>query len=181
MNQPPRILVAGIGNIFLGDDAFGCLVVQAFVRRPMRAGVHVTDFGIRGLDLAYTLMENWDAAILIDACPRGDAPGTLYVIEPEIPEKSEEDPALMQGHSMDPVQVLQMVHHLRGKLPRVFLVGCEPSQLDPSEDFNLQMTAPVAAAIEPAAARVAALIDEILDNQILNEVQNDHPDIAPNA
>jgi hydrogenase maturation protease len=75
-----RILVAGIGNIFLGDDAFGCEVARILSQRSLPEGVRVRDFGIRSLDLAYAMMEDYDAVILVDASPRGDAPGTLYLI-----------------------------------------------------------------------------------------------------
>ena len=78
----PRILVAGIGNIFLGDDAFGVEVVRRLSAREWPANVRVTDFGIRGYDLAYALLDGYDTTILIDACPRGELAGTLYVIEP---------------------------------------------------------------------------------------------------
>src|SRR6185369_15085580 len=97
------ILVAGIGNIFLGDDAFGCEVVQRLSRRPQPEGVRVIDFGIRGLDLVYALLKNNDAVILIDATARGGQPGTLYVIDPEIPEDVH---AALETHEMNPMHVL---------------------------------------------------------------------------
>jgi len=78
----PRILIAGVGNIFLGDDAFGVEVVQQMAGRTFPPGVRIVDFGIRGLDLTYALLEDYDAAIIVDALPRGQAPGTLYVVEP---------------------------------------------------------------------------------------------------
>ncbi|HEX2267996.1 MAG TPA: hydrogenase maturation protease, partial [Pyrinomonadaceae bacterium] len=81
MTANRRILVAGIGNIFLGDDAFGCEVVQRLLQRELPPEVSVVDFGIRGFDLAYALLEDYELSILVDATPRGDAPGTLYVIE----------------------------------------------------------------------------------------------------
>ena len=81
---PKRILVAGIGNIFFGDDAFGCEVAAELAKRPLPDGVTVRDFGIRGYDLAYAMMDDYDATILIDASPRGEAPGTIYLIQPEI-------------------------------------------------------------------------------------------------
>src|SRR5437870_2595644 len=86
LTQPPRILVAGIGNIFLGDDAFGCEVVQRLAARAWPASVRVVDFGIRGFDLAYALMDGYDVTIFVDATPRADAPGTLYTIEPDLSE-----------------------------------------------------------------------------------------------
>src|SRR5438128_1754175 len=88
MTTPPpdrrAVLVAGVGNIFLGDDAFGVEVAQRLARRPLPAGVRVVDFGIRGLDLAYALLDPYEAVILVDAMPRGEQPGTLYVLEPDL-------------------------------------------------------------------------------------------------
>src|SRR5947209_6163179 len=77
----PRLLVAGVGNIFLGDDAFGVEVVQRLLRRPQPDGVRVVDFGIRGLDLSYALLDGYEAVILVDAAPRGAPAGTLHVLE----------------------------------------------------------------------------------------------------
>jgi len=160
MNASSRILVAGIGNIFLGDDAFGMHVAQALLQRPGRSGVRVADFGIRGLDLAYTLVEGWDAAILIDACQRGEAPGTLYVIEPAV--EGADGPVTVEGHAMDPVQVLRLARSL-GDLPRrILILGCEPTQVDPQWDFALDLSAAVRAAVEPAVGKVEAMIGELL-------------------
>src|SRR5689334_8572384 len=109
----PRILVAGIGNIFLGDDAFGVEVAQRLARRAWPEGVRVVDFGIRGLDLAYALLDGYDAAILVDAAPRGGPPGSLYVIEPSEGGPAGQDEVgagtLIEGHGMDPVKVLRLV------------------------------------------------------------------------
>ena len=96
------ILVAGIGNVFLADDGFGVEVARRLAERELPAGVKVADFGIRGMDLAYELQEDYDAAILVDAVPRGQPPGTLFVIEPELDAA---EPAL-DAHAMDPVRVL---------------------------------------------------------------------------
>jgi hydrogenase maturation protease len=98
-----KILVAGIGNIFLGDDGFGSEVARRLLKRRLPEGVIVEDFGIRGLDLAYALLERFDLAILIDACPRGAAPGTVSVIEPDPAGHA----AGIDPHSMDPMTVLR--------------------------------------------------------------------------
>src|SRR6516225_7125141 len=82
--EQPRILVAGIGNIFLGDDAFGVEVARRLAARPQPDGVRVADFGIRGIDLTYALLDGYETVILVDATPRGGQPGTLYVIEPDV-------------------------------------------------------------------------------------------------
>src|SRR6266853_193590 len=97
----PRVLIAGVGNIFLGDDAFGVEVAQRLARRPLPEGVRVVDFGIRGLDLAYALLDRYEAVVLVDAAPRGGAPGTIYVLEPELGSASamSAEPALMEAHN----------------------------------------------------------------------------------
>jgi hydrogenase maturation protease len=108
--QKPTILVAGIGNIFLGDDAFGVEVVRRLAGLKLPESVRVTDFGIRGFDLAYALQDGYETTILVDACPHGEAPGTLYVIEPDL--KALDDPEapqpLVEAHAMNPVSVLRM-------------------------------------------------------------------------
>ena len=84
-----RILVAGIGNIFLADDGFGCEVVRWLAERELPDNVEVRDFGIRGMDLAYALMDPYEAVVLVDAVSRGEDPGTVYLIEAEVPEDPE--------------------------------------------------------------------------------------------
>jgi hydrogenase maturation protease len=140
-----KILVAGIGNIFLGDDGFGCAVAAALRGLP---DVDVRDFGIRGYDLALALTTELDAAILVDACARGDAPGTLYVIEPTL----DDTPAQLDNHAIDPVEVLRLARQL-GPLPGVlWLVGCEPAQLEG------ELSEIVLAQIAPAASLVRELV-----------------------
>ena len=106
----PRILVGGIGNIFLGDDAFGVEVVKRLAAKRLPRGVEVVDFGIKGLDLTYALLDGYDAVILVDAVPRGQQPGTVYVIEPE-PDNVTVDSVddLLEAHSLDPAKVLRLV------------------------------------------------------------------------
>ncbi len=105
-----RILIACVGNIFLGDDAFGVEVARELATRQLPEGVSVIDFGIRAFDLAYALLDPWDAVILVDAVPRGDAPGTLYTIEPDLSSiaAAETSDGPLDGHSMDPVKVVQL-------------------------------------------------------------------------
>src|SRR5947209_6334825 len=119
---PTRILIAGIGNVFLGDDGFGVALADRLARRQLPAGVEIKDFGIRGMDLAFAMQEGYDAVILLDATPRGERPGTLYVIEAD---GSDAAPAL-DTHGMDPVKVLGLVRAFGGAPPRTFVVGCEP-------------------------------------------------------
>src|ERR671917_1618519 len=116
------VLVAGIGNVFLADDGFGVEVARLLAQRELPPGVKVADFGIRGMDLAYELQEDYDAAILVDAVPRGGEPGTLYVIEPD-PAQAE---GMLDAHTMDPVRVLGLAKVLGSVPARVLVVGCEP-------------------------------------------------------
>lgn len=154
-----RILVAGVGNIFFGDDAFGCEVARRLAQRKLPENVRVTDFGIRSYDLAYAIMEN-DATILIDATQRGGAPGTLYMIEPE--NALDEQPTeVVNAHSMNPVRVLQMVRSLGGQPGWLRVVGCEPAVID-VEEGAMSLSAPVQAAVEPALKMIETLIAEFL-------------------
>jgi hydrogenase maturation protease len=137
---PLRVLVAGIGNVFLGDDGFGV----ELARRVVFDGVDIADFGIRGMDLAYALAD-YDVAVLLDALPRGGAPGTLYLIEPDLDGL----PLEVDAHAMDPVKVLALAKTLGGELPRTVVLGCEPAA---AEEFT-DLSPPVRAAL-PAAERL---------------------------
>jgi hydrogenase maturation protease len=161
-----RILVAGVGNIFLGDDAFGCEVARILSQRSLPEGVRVRDFGIRSLDLAYAMMEDYDAVILVDASPRGDAPGTLYLIEPQINKNmlDEHEGEVVNAHSMNPVRVLEMVHYLGGQPKKLYVLGCEPGALD-SEDGRMGLSDRVAAAVEPAVNMIKDLVIDLTGNE----------------
>jgi hydrogenase maturation protease len=152
------ILVAGIGNIFFGDDAFGSEVARKLMRCSWPDGVRVEDFGIRSFDLAYALMDGCDS-ILIDAVPRGEPPGTLYLIEPDLTNLQGGD--IPDGHSMNPVHVLEMVKSLGGKTGRLYLVGCEPSSLD-SDDGQMGLSQCVQAAVPRAIEMVESLVADLL-------------------
>jgi hydrogenase maturation protease len=158
---PPRILIAGIGNIFLGDDGFGSQVAWLLSQRPAQSGVHVNDFGIRGLDLAYALLDDYDAAILVDTAQRGGPPGTLYVIEPEPePDTAAAAPSI-DAHSLDPAKVLRLARSL-GSLPnRVFVVGCEPATFGSDLDPVMGLSAPVSAAVAQAIPLINSIIDRV--------------------
>ena len=171
----PRLLIAGIGNIFLGDDAFGCEVARRLAARPLPDGVRLVDFGIRGFDLALALLdENVDAAILIDAAPRGAAPGTLFVIEPEWGQPMEPgtgDASPLEAHALDPVQVLRLVVRLGGQPKPVVLVACEPTPFDADEDPPMELSAPVQAAVEEAVRMVESLVAQIREGRNLGVAQ----------
>ncbi len=150
------ILVAGIGNVFLGDDAFGVEVVARLAGRDLPDGVEVADFGIRGFDLAYSLMDGCEAAILVDALPRGEPPGTLCVLEPDLDDLAEA--AALDSHAMNPAAVLAMVRQQGGTVPPTWIVGCEPGVIDPEGEGHMGLSEPVAAAIDAAADLVQALV-----------------------
>ena len=159
----PRILVAGIGNIFLGDDAFGVEVAQKLLHMQWPERVRVADYGIRGFDLTYALMDGYDAAILIDAAPRGDAPGTLYVIEPDLHTLADPGDAAIETHGMNPMRVLAMVQSMGGAPKRVLVLGCEPSPWgDEEEQERMGLSEPVAAAVDEAVRMVVSLVDGII-------------------
>jgi hydrogenase maturation protease len=158
------VLVAGVGNIFLGDDAFGVEVVQRLARRPLPEGVRVVDFGIRGLHLAYALCDGYEAVVLVDAAPRGGPPGTLYILEPEpgpsLPHS--EGLPLIEPHNLDPARVLRLVAALGGQVRRLVVVGCEPDTSGGEEDFSAEMSAPVRAAVDEAVGLVESLVARLL-------------------
>jgi hydrogenase maturation protease len=162
--QKPTILVAGIGNIFLGDDAFGVEVVRRMAGLQLPQSVRVVDFGIRGFDLAYALQDGYETTILVDACPHGQAPGTLYVIEPDL--KALDEPATdgqvpnatIEAHAMNPVSVLRMARAMNIELKNILLVGCEPETLG-GEEGKMGLSAPVEAALDDAIQLVKSFID----------------------
>lgn len=160
--QPLDILIAGIGNIFLGDDGFGVEVVQRLARRPLPAGARVVDFGIRGYDLAYALVAGPDRTILVDACPRGEAPGTVFVLEPDLEslERDGSDSTVLDAHDMNPMHVLRLARSLGATLRRVLVVGCEPATLGP-EEGQLGLSEPVEAAVDVAVSRIESLVAQL--------------------
>jgi hydrogenase maturation protease len=149
-----RVLIACAGNIFLGDDGFGVEVARRLAGRALPEGAVVRDFGIRGFDLACALLDGYDVTILVDACPRGAPPGTLYLIEPG---PVDDAPALLEMHAMDPVSVLRTVRAMGGEPGRMLVVGCEPADLE-SEGLS----DPVAAAVDGAVALIENLAQEAL-------------------
>jgi hydrogenase maturation protease len=160
-----RTLVACLGNIFLSDDGFGVEVARRLAREPLPEGVRVTDYGIRGMHLAYDLAEGFDTTILVDSARRGDAPGTVYLIEPGPadpagePGQDGDDAALARislfnAHGMQPDLVLSLAGSLGGDAGRVLVVGCEPATLEE----GIGLSAPVTAAVDEAVAMVTRLV-----------------------
>jgi hydrogenase maturation protease len=156
----PRILVAGIGNVFLGDDGFGVALADRMARLELPAGVEVRDFGIRGMDLAFAMQDGYDVVVLLDSTARGEPAGTLYVIEVEDDERA---PAAPDAHGMDPVAVLGLVRTFGSVPPRTYVVGCEPQTRTTleGEDLVVQLSEPVRAALDPAIHLVKSLLEEI--------------------
>ncbi|MFI9628998.1 hydrogenase maturation protease [Streptomyces sp. NPDC052042] len=148
------VLVAGVGNLFLGDDGFGPEVVRRLAAdpgEPLPDGVRIVDYGIRGMHLAYDLLDGYDALVLVDACPGGGPPGKLTVLEvgPDDLENGAFD-----AHGMNPVAVLSNLDHLGGTLPLTHVVGCTPA--DVGEGIGLSEA--VAAAVPRAVETVRALV-----------------------
>lgn len=162
--QRKKILIAGIGNIFLGDDAFGCEVVRELSSRRWPGEVCVTDFGIRNSDLAYALGGKYDVVILVDATPQGAPPGTVYLIEPDLARLAQFESATADPHGMDPVQVLQMAGAPGGEPARLYLVGCEPGSLQ-GESGCFGLSAPVQAAVPKAVGMIESIVGNLLKPQ----------------
>jgi hydrogenase maturation protease len=149
-----RVLVAGIGNVFLGDDGFGVEVVRRLDPADLPPGVDVVDYGIRGVHLAYELLDDrYETVVLVDALPMGEPPGTLAVLEAD-PDGS--GGAVVEAHSMTPHVVLSALRALGGQPPRVLVVGCQPAVLDE----GMQLSAPVAGAVDEAVRLVTRVAGE---------------------
>jgi hydrogenase maturation protease len=155
-----QILVAGVGNAWLQDDAFGGEVARLLERDGVPSGVTVMDFGTSGLDLAYEVMRGYDALILLDASRQGEEPGTLYVMTPSRDEFAAaiEDGESIDPHGMDPHTVLRFVNATGGWPGRVVVIGCEPGEVD---EVGLGLTAPVEGAVQRALELVRETIDEL--------------------
>jgi hydrogenase maturation protease len=163
-----RLLVAGVGNVFRGDDAFGVEVAKYLAGRTWSDQVDVADFGIRGIDLTYALLDRYDAALLIDTFRQGGEPGTLYVVEPEPPGPDVvRDPGdlTLTPHDLDPAKVLRMVRAMEGRCRQILLVGCEPADLGDDWDGKMGLSDAVAEATRAAVGVVDRLVREWLGAQ----------------
>jgi hydrogenase maturation protease len=161
---PTRILVAGIGNIFLGDDGFGPEVARRMLtghpsEGPLPEAVRVVDYGIRGMHLAYDLLDGVDALVLVDAVPGEDPPGTVTLLEVGPDDLGEGE---FDAHGMDPVAVLASLGSLGGELPPTYIVGCRPADLDE----GIGLSPPVAAAVDEAVDTVRAVVRELLSAEV---------------
>jgi hydrogenase maturation protease len=157
-----RLLIAGVGNIFLGDDGFGVEVARRLTAAELPDWAHVVDYGIRGMHLAYDLANGYTSAILIDATPRGGEPGTIYVIEPDLSSQAPlagDDASLaanpmFNAHGMQPDVVFSMLGMLESDARHVLVVGCEPA----SVDYGIGLSEPVAGAVDEAVTVVLDLV-----------------------
>jgi hydrogenase maturation protease len=178
MSSGPRVLVAGIGNVFLGDDGFGVEVVRHLSKRVLPDGVRVTDYGIRGFDLAFTLLEEWDTVIIVDATSQGGGPGSLYVIEADVEAEAaaaqpDHDQGGFQGHLMTPAAVFALVRSFGGKPGRVLIVGCEPESLGPENEGRMGLSDIVSGVVPAAVERVEHLVKEALTTVAASSAQGD--------
>jgi hydrogenase maturation protease len=157
------ILIAGVGNIFLGDDAFGVEVARSLAKRSLPYDVLVKDFGIRGFDLAYALLDPWKAVIIVDALPRGEAPGTLYIVEPDLTRMGDlSTPGMdLNPHGMDPVRVMNLALSMGQISAQVYVVGCEPNDFGDELQGRMGLSVPVQVAVEEASNMVEELIAKI--------------------
>ena len=161
------VLVAGVGNIFLRDDGFGVEVIKQLMAHPVPEGAKVVDFGIRGVHLAYELMDGYDALVLVDAAPHGQVPGTVSLLEPNF-ETLPESPAsggLLDAHGMEPTSVFSLLQSLGETPAKTLIVACQPADTDD----GIGLSDPVAAAVEPAVELIRTVLAEELGLQVAKE------------
>ncbi|MBV8979479.1 MAG: hydrogenase maturation protease [Acidimicrobiia bacterium] len=152
-----RVLVAGAGNIFLGDDGFGSEVVRRLECEQWPAGVRVRDFGVAAVHLAYELEDGFDTVVLVDASASGQVPGTLSVIEPQLDRApGGENAFLFDPHAVTPDTALALLSHAGDRLGRVLVVVCEPASIDE----GIGLSPPVAGAVDEAVSLVRKLVEE---------------------
>lgn len=151
----PRVLVAGIGNIFLGDDGFGPETLRALTAEPLPDGVRAVDYGIRGMHLAYDLLDGWDGLVLVDAVPDRGAPGVVRAFE--VDRENPDISPRLDAHAMDPAAVFASLAALGGTLPRTVVVGCQVRDVDE----RIGLSEPVSRAVPEAASAVRATLAEL--------------------
>jgi hydrogenase maturation protease len=152
-----KVLIACVGNIFLGDDGFGVEVARSLSKRQLPEGVSVKDYGIRGFDLAYALLDPWELVIMVDALSRGEAAGTLYVIEPELNRPASADTAL-NPHGMDPVRVLSLAASMGTISAQVMVVGCEPHDFGDELEGRMGLSSPIQGVVEASCDMILNLV-----------------------
>ena len=152
----PKVLVAGIGNIFLRDDGFGPEVIRHVAALP--DNVRVVDYGIRGMHLAYDLLDGWDALVLVDAVPDRGRPGEIRVFEAD-PE-SRDAPVGLDAHGMDPAAVIASLRALGGTPPRTIVVGCQVADIGDGIGLSEPVRAAVPEAVRAVESAVAVLVGQ---------------------
>jgi len=152
-----KVLIACVGNIFLGDDGFGVELARSLGQRQLPEGVSVKDYGIRGFDLAYALLDPWDLVIIVDALSRGEVAGTLYAIEPELHGPASADTAL-NPHGMDPVRVLSLAASMGTISAQVVVVGCEPCDFGDELEGRMGLSSPIQGVVEAACDMILDLV-----------------------
>lgn len=170
-----KVLIAGIGNIFQGDDAFGVEVVHKLVEASLAADVRLLDIGIRSIDLAFALLDEYDLTILIDATSRGGAPGTLYTIEIDPQEISQQcdESVIVNSHGLDPVRVLAFAGSMGASFKRVLLVACEPLVVEHDESGHIGLSQVVKGAVEPAVETILELVEEFRQRDTVNKLKEE--------
>jgi hydrogenase maturation protease len=174
----PSILVAGIGNIFFGDDAFGVEVVQRLDPSRFPPNVTIKDFGIRGFDLANALCDPYDIAIFVDACPRGAAPGTLHLVEPNLTSPDGDIDGAPDGgpHGLDPLNVIRLARVMGRIPPRILIVGCEPETLG-GEEGAMGLSDAVSAAAAGAVPLLESLVTRLSRREAIEDEMADNADV----
>jgi hydrogenase maturation protease len=167
-----RILVAGVGNVFLRDDAFGVEVIRLLAERPQPPGVQIRDYGIRGVHLVYELLDGYDLFVLIDAAPRGEAPGTVSVLEVELP--SPEAQPVIDAHSLTPDAIFGLLSSLGGHSGRNLVVACEPAEVD----AGMGLSDPVREALPHAVRAVEEILAQAIGAGAPADVAGPRADVA---
>ena len=170
------VLIAGIGNIFQGDDFFGVAVVHKLAAVKLPERVRVMDIGIRAIDLGFALLDEYDLTILVDATSRGGAPGTLYTIEitvDDIPDASDEA-CVGNAHGLNPVRVLALAKSMGARFKKVLLIGCEPLVLEHDGSGHIGLSEVVEAAVDSAVETIRRLVEEFTqDDMVANTLKEE--------
>jgi hydrogenase maturation protease len=177
-----RTLVAGVGNVFLGDDGFGVEVARLLAQRPQPDGVEIADFGIRGVHLVYELLDGCDLFVLVDAAPRGLEPGTVTVLEVEPgtvePDEGAQGAPVMDAHGLAPDDIFAMLATMGGRPGRSLLVACEPADVN----AGMGLSEPVRAALPHAVRAVEEILGQIGQKEgVRDAAQADHAGVASDA
>ena len=158
-----RLLIAGVGNIFLGDDGFGVEVITRLEHTELPGWVQIADYGIAGMHLAYDLLGGYDTTILLDATPHGQPPGTLSLIEADVDDLAKA-PSI-DAHGMQPEAVFRLLRLLGGDAGRVLIVGCEPGSVEPGIGLSEEVQAAVPAAVRAVAELAWGTASRLPDGQ----------------